>query len=102
MEHYAAEYRKPCFTTLIVNKPRTPPEEPVIEKLCTFNIYWDFILRFYRRCQTARIVYCIYNKGKPLIAPRVVEAKSIKEHDVLEVRAVYLEYTHLLNAHHLI
>jgi len=47
LEYLANEYRKPCFTTLMIERPRTPP--PVVEpkKVVTFNLYWDFLLRFF-------------------------------------------------------
>jgi hypothetical protein len=56
-EKLAIEYRKPCFTTMIIERARTPPvfEKPL--KVITFNIYWDFLLRFFRNCHSLRVCY---------------------------------------------
>lgn len=61
-EYLANEYRKPCFTTMVIERVRTPPKsklniiltfkllvaDPV--RYVTFNIYWDFLLRFFKNC----------------------------------------------------
>lgn len=101
-EYLANEYRKPCFTTLVVGRPRTPPEPPKKPNLITFNIYWDFLLRFWKNCDQVRVAFSIYNRGDPKIATRSADAKKIIEHDVEEKRAIWLEYTELFYAHHIV
>jgi hypothetical protein len=55
MEYLANEYRKPCFTTLVVERVRTPPVVPDPRKYVTFNLYWDFLLRFFKNCNSVRV-----------------------------------------------